>query len=48
MDLSSSRQATSRSVTQEFPKYFLEPYGSLLCSHDPATDPYPETIESRL
>jgi hypothetical protein len=46
MELSPSWEAAGRSVTQEFPKNFLEFIGSLSCSQEPSTEPYSESDQS--
>jgi hypothetical protein len=46
MELSPSQDATNCAATREFPKYFMEPGGSLTCSQQPSTDPYPGPDES--
>jgi hypothetical protein len=42
MDQSPSGEADSHPARQEVPLIFLEPEGSLPCSKEPATGPYPE------
>jgi hypothetical protein len=37
-----SLQATNCAVTQEFLQIFMETKGSLPCSQEPSTGPYPE------
>jgi hypothetical protein len=42
MELSPSGEIISRSDTQEFLQHVVETEGSLTCSKEPATGPYPE------
>jgi hypothetical protein len=46
MELSHSRKAASCAATQELPNKFMEPEGSLPCSQEPSTGPYPELDQS--
>jgi hypothetical protein len=46
MKLSPSWETASWAGTQKFPQYFMEPEGSLPCSQDPSTGPYPEPDRS--
>jgi hypothetical protein len=48
MEHSPSWEANSHSVTQKIPPPLIEPEGSLPCSQEPATGPYPESDESSL
>jgi hypothetical protein len=41
MQLSPSLEAASHSAAQEYPDILWEPEGSLPCSQEPATSPYP-------
>jgi hypothetical protein len=45
MEESHSREAYSHSASQEIAPLFIESEGSLLCSQDPATGPYPVSDE---
>jgi hypothetical protein len=42
MDLNPSWEAAIWAVTQEFPSILWKPEGSLPCSQEPSTGPYPE------
>jgi hypothetical protein len=46
MKLSSSWEAASLAATQEILKNVMEPEGSLSCSLEPTTGPYPELYQS--
>jgi hypothetical protein len=48
MGLNPSWKAASRSITQEFRNILWDPQGSLPCSQELATGPYPEPDESSL
>jgi hypothetical protein len=38
MELSTSSEANSRSASQQIPRVFVEPDGSLSCSQDPVNE----------
>jgi hypothetical protein len=42
MEKSPSWETNSHSTSQEIPRLLMEPEGSLPCSQQPATGPYPE------
>jgi hypothetical protein len=42
MKLSPSSESASCAASQELPQNFKEPEGSLPCSQEPSTGPYPE------
>jgi hypothetical protein len=46
MGLSPAREATSCVATQELPQHFMKPEGSLPCSQQPSSGPYPEPDQS--
>jgi hypothetical protein len=46
MELSPSWEVAICAATQELPSLFLEPEGSLSCSQEPSTGPYPEPDQS--
>jgi hypothetical protein len=46
MELSPSCEAASYAATEELHQYFMEPEGSLPCSQEPSTGPYPEPDQS--
>jgi hypothetical protein len=48
MELSPSQEAASCAVTQELPNILRKPDGSLPCSQEPSTSPYPEPDKSSL
>jgi hypothetical protein len=41
-----SREANSHSASQEMPRLFMGPEGSLPCSQELTISPYPEPVES--